>query len=310
MNEKIAFIFIIIAGVLWGTSGIFVHLLSPYGFSALQMIFLRSAVSFLIMVIYVLVRDKRLLKICRKELFWFIGSGAALFGTASCYYASMMATSVSTAVVLMYTAPILVMIYSVAFLGEKLTKLKVVSILGMLSGCVLVSGIIGKARFDAWGIVLGIMSGVSYSVYTILVKIEMRRRSNPISASLYCFLFAAVFSFFVCRPGELAGLAAQNLPVTLPLILGLGICTCVLPYFLYTLALRRLTAGTSSALGIVEPMSATVFSILLFHEPLGLTSACGMILILGSVFLLSRNDLRSEHCNHYLKQRVSKQTGQ
>lgn len=289
--KKIAFIFLIIAGIFWGTSGIFVHLLSPYGFSALQMIFLRSVVSFLIMLIYILIKDKRLLKLERKDFLWFAGSGIALFGTAGCYYAAMIATSIPTAVVLMYIAPVLVMIYSVAFLGETLTKLKAVSVLCMLAGCVLTSGLIGGARFNAWGIALGVMSGVSYSIYTILAKLEMRWGCNPMTASLYCFLVVSVISFSVCKPGEVAGLAAQNLLVTFPLVLGLGICTCVLPYFLYTLALKSLPAGTAAAMGILEPMSATAFGVILFHEPLGLPSVCGMILILGSVFLLSKNDL-------------------
>ena len=288
--KKFAFLYIIIAGVLWSTSGIFVHLLSPFGFSSLQMTFFRGLVSFLLIMVYLPIYKKKLLKVRAKELFLFAASGIALFGTASCYYASMQATSISTAEILMYTAPILVMIYSVVFLGEKLTKPKAVSVLCMLIGCGLVSGIIGGLKFNFWGIVLGFLSGILYSAYNILTKIEMRRGSNPISATLYCFLFVTVVSFFVCNPAELVSLVAQKPMVTLPLILGLGVCTCILPYFLYTLALKELPAGTASALGIIEPMSATVFSVLLFHEPLGLSSICGIVLILGAVFILSRSE--------------------
>lgn len=288
--KKLAFLYIIIAGVLWGTSGIFVHLLSPFGFFSVQMTFFRVLISFLLMLIYLLIYNKKLLKVRAKELLLFAASGIALFGTSSCYYASMQATSISTAVMLMYTAPILVMIYSVAFLGEKFTKSKALSVLCMLIGCGLVSGIIGGLKFNFWGIALGLLSGISYSVYNILTKIEMRRGSNPMSATLYCFLFVTVVSFFACKPAELVGLVAQKPLVILPLILGLGVCTCVLPYFLYTLALKELPAGTASALGVIEPMSATVFSILLFHEPLELSSICGIVLILTAVFILSRNE--------------------
>lgn len=288
--KKLAFLYIIAAGVLWGTSGIFVHLLSPFGFFSVQMTFFRGLISFLLMLVYLLIYNKKLLKVRAKELLLFVASGIAIFGTASCYYASMQVTSISTAVILMYTAPILVMIYSVAFLGEKLTKLKALSVLCMLVGCGLVSGIIGGLKFNFWGIALGFLSGISYSAYNILTKIEMRRGSNPMSATLYCFLFMTVVSFFACKPAELVGLVAQKPMVILPLILGLGICTCILPYFLYTLALKELPAGTASALGIIEPMSATVFSILLFHEPLELSSICGIVLILAAVFILSRNE--------------------
>ena len=76
--------------------------------------------------------------------------------------------------------------------------------------------------------------------------------------------------------------------LTIPLILALGIVTFVLPYLLYTLALKELPAGTASALGIVEPMAATVFSVVIFREALSVYSVVGIVLILLAVFLLGK----------------------
>ena len=59
MKNK-AFLFIILAGILWGTSGIFVHYLAPLGFTSMQMTATRASVSFLCMLGYVLVRNRRL----------------------------------------------------------------------------------------------------------------------------------------------------------------------------------------------------------------------------------------------------------
>ena len=288
--KKRSFIFIILAGILWGTSGIFVKFLAPYGFSSLQMTFFRGLISFIAMLVYILCHDRKLLKVSLRELILFAGSGLGFFGTASCYYFSMQATSVSTAVVLMYTAPVLVMIFSVAFLGEKLTPLKTLSVLCMLLGCGLVSGIIGGLKFDFFGIAVGLLSGISYSAYNIFTKIGMRRGSHPLTATLYCFIFSSAIAFFTCSPKEIPDAVSADASVTIPLIIALGICTCVLPYLLYTIALKALPAGTASALSIVEPMAATVFSIVLFEEDIGISSVCGIILILGAVFLLSRSE--------------------
>lgn len=287
--KKLAFIYIILAGVLWGTSGIFVHYLAPHGFTSLQMTFLRSTVSLICMAIYILISNRKLFRVKAEELILFAGSGLSFFLTASCYYYSMQATSISTAVVLMYTAPIFVVIYSVAFLGEKLSAIKLASIICMITGCGLVSGIIGGLKFDALGIGVGFLSGLSYSAYNILTKIEMSRNSNPVSATLYCFLFATVIGAFVSNASD----ALQHLTVDiLPLVAAMGVCTCILPYFLYTLALKEIYAGTASALGIIEPMAATVFSVAVFHEPLGISSVCGIILILGAVIMLSKSENR------------------
>lgn len=285
--KKLAFIYIILAGVLWGTSGIFVHYLVPYGFTSLQMTFLRSTVSLISMAIYILISNRELFKVKRKELLLFAGSGLSFYLTASCYYYSMQATSISTAVVLMYTAPIFVVIYSVLFLGEKLSGTKTVSIICMIIGCGLVSGIIGGLSFDALGIGVGFLSGISYSAYNILTKIEMSRKSNPVSATLYCFLFATIIGAFASNAENIVGHLTVSI---LPLVIAMGICTCILPYFLYTLALKEIFAGTATAMGIIEPMAATVFSVVLFREPLSIASICGIVLILGAVILLSKNE--------------------
>lgn len=288
--KKRAFIFIILAGLLWGTSGIFVHYLAPFGFSSLHMAFFRTSVSTVVMFVYILARDKNLFKVSIREFLLFAISGICLFGTGSCYFISMQATSVSTAVVLMYTAPVIVMIYSVMFLGEKLTILKGVSVLCMLAGCCLVSGIIGGFKVDVFGIAMGLLSGICYSAYNIFTKIQMRRGSNPLSATFYCFLCAALVAFVTCSPQSIPACVAKCPSVTLPLIISIAFATCVMPYFLYTLSLRALPVGTAAALGIVEPMAATVYSVVLFNEHLSIYSVCGIVLILGAVFLLSRSE--------------------
>lgn len=287
---KRAYFYIIAAGILWGTSGLFVAALSPYGFSSLQMTAMRGVVSAVCMSLYCFFSDKKLFKASPFETFLFILSGLSMFGTASCYYISMQESSVSTAVVLMYTAPIIVMIYSVLFLGEKLTKLKLCAVLLMLLGCALVSGIIGGFKFSVWGIAAGFMSGISYSSYNILTKIQMRKGARPQSATLYCFIFMAILAVTFCNPAELVALTAKAPAPIIPLMIGIGVVTTVLPYLLYTFAMRELPAGTASSLGIVEPMSATIFSITLLGEKPDIFSIVGIVLIIGAVFILGKSE--------------------
>lgn len=283
-------IYVIVAGVLWGTSGIFVHYLAPFGFTSLQMTATRAAVSFLGILGYVLIAKRELLRVKFGELPLLLGIGASLFGTGGCYFLSMQMTSVSTAVVLMYMAPIYVLIFSVLFFGEKLTKGKLVSVVLMLMGCCLVSGIVGGLKFDATGILLGFASGISYGAYNILTKIAMRRGMAPVSVTLYAFATMTAISLFVSEPARYAESVLREPVATIPLLLALGVCTFIVPYFLYTLAMKELPAGTVSSLGIVEPMSATLFSVALFGETLDVFSALGIALIIFAVFLLGRSE--------------------
>ena len=67
-------------------------------------------------------------KIKIKELLLFAIGGVAIYGTAAFYFSAIEASSASTAVVLMYTAPVIVMVFSVAFLGERFNVAKLISV--------------------------------------------------------------------------------------------------------------------------------------------------------------------------------------
>jgi len=283
-----AFICIILAGVLWGTSGLFVHFLSPIGLTSLHMTAIRGTVAAIIMVTYTFIKNKKLYKISIKQLVLLITAGLAMFLTALCYYSSMQASSVSTAVILMYTSSIFVVVYSVIFLGEKLTFLKGISIVLMIAGAGLVSGIVGGLKFSFLGISLGLLSGITYSIYNIISKILMNGGCKPLTVSTYCFSFMALISLFVSNPAEIITIASNNTPYII-LMIGCGVCSFVLPYFLFTWSLKYLPAGTASSLSIIEPLAATLFSVTLLGEKLDVFSTIGIILIASSVVMLSKN---------------------
>ncbi|MBQ4517169.1 MAG: EamA family transporter [Clostridia bacterium] len=284
-----AFIYIVIAGILWGTAGLFVHYLTPFGFSSLQLTAIRGSVAAMAMTVYLFFFNRQAFKVTLKDVLLFACSGFFLFGTSSCYYIAMQASSVSTAVILMYTSPVVVMAFSVAFFNEKMTTLKTLSVVCMLAGCCLVSGIVGGMEFNFMGVIMGLAASFSYSAYNVFTKIQMRRFCNPKSATLFCLIFMALVALSFSNPPEIVSIIAQKPSAILPLSIGLGICTCVLPYFLYTMALKDLPVGIAASLGIVEPMSATLFSVLLLGEPLSFPTLCGIILILIAVLILSRS---------------------
>lgn len=288
--KKRAFIFVVISGILWGTSGVFFNLLKPFGFTPLQMTAMRGFISSVVLILYVLLHNKTLFRISAKELILFVFNGLCIYGAAASYYSAIKFSTVSTAVTLMYTAPVFVLIYSVKFLGEKLNTLKIISVIMLIVGCALVSGIVGGVSFNITGIILGISAGIFYSAYNVLAKIAMMRKYNSLSTTLYSFITMGIVAVAFSNPCELIQIAGTAPLKTIPLIVGIGVFTCVVPYFIYTVALRDIDAGTASALGIIEPMAATVFSIVFFSEKPGLPAICGIILVLSAVFLINKNE--------------------
>ena len=99
---NISVLCILLAGILWGTMGIFVRHLSLYGFSSLQIACLRIMAAGILFFLYLLAADKSRLKIQRKDLPLFLGMGwgSILFFTI-CYFTTIQTTSLAIAAILL-----------------------------------------------------------------------------------------------------------------------------------------------------------------------------------------------------------------
>ncbi len=309
MNKK-GFFLVIFAGLMWGTSGIFVKLLSPYGVSSGVLTFFRALAGLAFLSVFLLVKDRSLFRATRRELLVFFFLGGTMFGASAFYYAAIQVTSIATAAVLMYTSPVMVMIFSVLFLGERLTPVKVGAVAAMLVGSALVSGIVGGLDFNIVGILLALGAGVSYSAYTILAKIAMDRKYPPMTTTYYSFVFMVAFALPFANPASIPAQVGALPWWGVILLCTMGLITAMSPYFLYSLAMKTLPAGTASALGIVEPMAGTIYGILFFDETMTILSAMGIVLILGSVVVLGLIDDSKKNTKENEKEKLNEKAQQ
>lgn len=278
----------ILAGVLWGTSPLFADVLSDAGFSAIQMTATRSGVTALTLGLVLLFLDRGAFRMRPSLILLALFAGVGYFLTATFYYTAIGKIGAATAAVLLYTSPIYVLCVSLAALGEKLTKRKLTATLLMLLGCVLVSGVIGGFSGGILGVLFGLLSGAFYGLYNLMTKIAVQGGARPISLTFYTFLFAALFAITFADPIGYGRIVAGDATRLVPILLLLGIISCVFPYFLYTLSLVRLDAGVASALSIVEPMAATLFGALFLSEIPSLPKWIGIFLILLATLLFCR----------------------
>lgn len=115
--------YIIMAGCLWGIISIFINILNAAGFDSMQCVALRTVFTALILLVYLLVTGRSKLKIRVRDIPFFIGSGLfsiVLFNY--CYFESIELIGGSAVpALLLYTAPIFVMIMSAIFFRERIT---------------------------------------------------------------------------------------------------------------------------------------------------------------------------------------------
>lgn len=282
---------IILAGIFWGSMGIFVRGLADLaGFTSIQIVSLRLTVAAITFTFILLRKDMKGFKIALKDipLFLGLGLGSILFFTA-CYFAAIQMMTLSIAAILLYTSPIWVMLMSLLFFREKMTKNKLLALIVSFLGCILVSGIgSGDNHVTLAGILIGLGSGVGYGLYSILGTIALRRYSTY-TVTTYTFIIAAVGSLFLCSLPDLWHkiTVCSRKPYLCIFIILTGLVTAVIPFLCYTLGLEQIEASRAAILATIEPMVATLIGVIVFHEYLTLMSGIGIVCIIAAIILLN-----------------------
>lgn len=280
-------ILIIVAGLFWGSMGIFVHHLNDLGFSSIQVACLRLTTAGILFALILLIKDRKGFKIKARDipLFLALGLVSILFFTC-CYFTAIRLMTMSTAAILLYTSPIWVMILAIIFLKEKITLQKIIALILAFAGCVLVSGFGGN--ITVVGILVGLGSGLGYGLYSIFGTFALKKYS-PYTVTCYTFLIAGLGSIFVANPVDLFAKisAVENKVSFTGFVLLTAIVTAVIPFLLYTLGLNMTTAGKAAVLATVEPAAATLFGFFVMKETVGPVAICGIILVFAAIIVLS-----------------------
>ena len=165
MGKKLAPLWILLAGALWGTMGLFVRRLNACGLAAIEVTQIRMTAGLVIVGLYLLLFRRDLLRVRLRDLWCFFGTGIiSLLLFSYCYFRNMTYTSLSVAAILLYTAPAFVMLLSLLLFREKMTVNKVLALVLALAGCALVSGIGTGAGISGTGLLLGLGSGLFYAL--------------------------------------------------------------------------------------------------------------------------------------------------
>lgn len=287
--KKLAPILIILAGCLWGTMGLFVRQLNAMGLASMEIVEVRSILAALILFACTAIKDRKLLKLRPKNLWPLAGSGVlSIVFFNYCYFRTIAMMNLSAAAILLYTAPIFVMLMSLLFFKERLTARKLTALLMAFAGCCLVSGIASATEsLSLGGLLLGLGSGFGYALYSIFSRFSLNQGLGSITITDYTFLFAAIGGAFFTDFGKLASALSQHGVWLLGFLVLYCVVTTVAPYLLYTKGLEFVENGPASVMASVEPVVATLLGLLVFSETPTLSAILGMVLVLGALVLLS-----------------------
>ncbi len=269
------------AMLLFGTLGVFVRYL-PFASSFTAMVRGLVGAGFLSLLLFT--RTKPDFSAIGREIVPLILSGVLIGFNWICLFEAYRYTTVATATLCYYFAPVLVLIFSPLFLREKPSKKNAVCILVALLGMLPVSGVFshGVGHKDMTGILFGLAAAGMYASVMMLNKTFRRVSVTDRTVGQLTFAGLCLVPYVLLTKG---------FPTQAPTALQIGVLLLVallhtgLAYYMYFGGLARLPAQKAALLSYLDPAVAVLLSALVLGEPMTWQTALGALMILGATIV-------------------------
>ncbi len=277
--------FVALAALCWGLSGGIGGILTGQGWDPVVVSFYRGAIGLLFVLVWLVLRPQGSGLASRRLWFWSAIAGLGVAGNFSFYFISIAEGSVAVAATLMYCAPVFVYLVSFTLKLESPSLFKWVAIAMVMLGVVLLTGIydIGAGEVTPLAAGAGLLSGLSYAVFIFGFKYAAPHGS-PQAILVIAFAVLATILFGL---GDGEQTVAVLTTPSWPLFVVLGVVGAGLSFIVYIIGLTRTAPAVASIVAMVEPVTASLFGVVILNESLVDLQIFGMGLILATVTALS-----------------------
>lgn len=278
-------VLVMLAAMLWGISGGIADILMENGWDPTVISFYRGAVGLFFFFIWFVSRLNQNWTFNKRLFTWATLAGIGIAGNFTFYFLSIEHSSIPIASTLMYTAPVFVLLISFILRIEPSTWFKWGCIFGVLAGIVLLTGAYDftSISVSVKGAIAGLAAGVSYALFIFGFKNTSSHGRPQLSLTVAFFVFCIIL-FFTSDKQDLAGAISSDDTL---LFLLLGVIGAGISFILYVIGLRHTTATNASMVAMLEPVTASLFGVLLLGDHLNWIQILGMVLIIATITLLS-----------------------
>src|SRR5918999_4227130 len=194
------------------------------------------------------------------------------------FFAAINETSVASAVLVTYTAPVFMAMLAPVILGERLTRVTIAALGVSLAGTALIalSSGEGGGEVTAHGVGLALAAAVTMAFLIVLLK-RFGAGTDPVTVVFYESLVATLvlLPFGLLESYEVSGSDAAYLAI-------LGVVLSGVVGVIYVAALRSVAATTAGILAYMEPVSAALLAALLLDEALTVGVVAGGVAIVAA----------------------------
>ena len=288
-----------LAAVMFASNGVASKLLLNDHISAWRLAQVRSISTFLILAALIAWRAPKTMRITKREVPRLAALGA--FGIAAVngtYFLAISRMHVSIALLIEFTAPVWIVLYLRYVRKKHVPNEMWLALFLALLGLAFVAQVWNGLTLDGIGVLAALASAFAVAFFFLAGEGMTEHRDNQ-STTMWGFGFAAlswslimpiwtfpfdVFTVSIPLEGALDG---YNAPGWV-LILYVVFIGTVFPYLCVMNGLRNLSASTTSAFGMLEPIFAGIIAWFWFGETWTTIQLIGGVIVIAGIYMADR----------------------
>lgn len=282
---KKGYIYSVASAALFGTAGLFVKMAQATGLDSVSLLTVQYMLAVTLMFAFALLKKPESLIVNGRQLFHLavLGVIGNTFMTIF-YYMAFEYLPVAMVTLLLYTYPVMVLVYTCIFENSSLTLKKAAAISFAFIGCIFALNITGgNFSYSIKGIIFGILSAVFYSFMNIYSEKKLFT-VDSLAINAYSTLFSLIALCCYKFPGFVftGGLSSNSLVY----IAVLAVFCEILPLTLLYAAIKYIGSLKVSVINNLEIPTAIITAFIFLNEKIRLIQIFGSILIICAIFLI------------------------
>jgi drug/metabolite transporter (DMT)-like permease len=197
------------------------------------------------------------------------------------YYVAIAKTTVATAIILFYTAPVWVLLYLLVSRRQRPSRRRVGAVVAAITGCALAVGIGGPAhlRLNRIGLAAGLLGACAFAFYNVY-GYDVLSQHERWRVLVYSLLGATLFWMFVNPPWAIA--AARYSGKEWGFMVLFALISLLLPFSFYFIGLQYLDATRAVVSSCLQPVFAILFAAAFIAESLHWFQVLGIVIVLAA----------------------------
>ncbi|MBR2253088.1 MAG: DMT family transporter [Prevotella sp.] len=274
----------ILAAVCYGTNPLGALPLYEEGVNTSSVLFLRFSIATLILGV-VMIANRKSFAVTRGELTTMSSLGALMAISSLTYYQSFRYMDAGIASTILFVYPVMVAVIMATFFREKVTATTITSIVLALAGIGLLYRGDAGISLSMTGVMLVMVSSLTYAVYIIIVN-QSEIRMSIVKLTFYVLLICAMCLFAYSFTSSDLHLMLPPSPRAWFFACWLGLVPTVLSLLFMTIAVHEVGATPTAIMGALEPLTAVAIGVMMFGEAFTFRLCIGIVLILAAVLLI------------------------